>query len=281
LSRSESPVLQSAQSEHVEQEVERKDDSVSDYSGNEELLLSVINNIRMMFLNRKTHIKEYYKIRKMHSEVSSAMAQAYFDGKFKQEIDRNYIHHTGSKENSATGNKSLPVIQLLDASFNMDTEEGERAFFDMLIYKPAPNINCITESFISKHRYRKPEKIELLNSMLNSRLGLFEVISTDINEGYAYVKEVFTGDEYKLTDIGLSGGNDYQFYMYTRIITYHGISFTSGLNFIFEQSDSFIKDHIQHYKRHYSKEGELVRFIQLYNWFSENPGAIKPIFTKI
>jgi hypothetical protein len=37
--------------------------------------------------------------------------------------------------------------------------------------------------------------MELLQSMLDSKLGLFEVTGTDKMEGYAYIKDVFTGYE--------------------------------------------------------------------------------------
>jgi len=38
-------------------------------------------------LDRKPHIKAYYKIRKLHSEVLSAMIAYHDDGKFKQKPD--------------------------------------------------------------------------------------------------------------------------------------------------------------------------------------------------
>ena len=44
-------------------------------------------------------------------------------------------------------------------------------------------MTCITEEFLKKHRYRKPEKIEFLKSMLDAKLGLFEITATDKNEG--------------------------------------------------------------------------------------------------
>jgi hypothetical protein len=81
---------------------------------------------------------------------------------------------------------------------------------------------------------KKPEKIEFLQSMLDSKLGLFEVTGTDLMEGYAYIKDVFTGVEYTIIDIGLSGQPNFEdFYFYTRIISYHGINFGTGLNLIF------------------------------------------------
>ena len=146
----------------------------------------------------------------------------------------------------------------------------------MQIYKTSGNVNCITEDFIEKRRFKKPEKIEFLHSMLKSRLGLFEITKTDSEEGYVYLKEVFDGSEYKITDVGLSGGiNCDELYVYTRIITYNNISFGSGLNFAFTKTDDFIKNHISRHIKDYNPKGELARFIQLYNRYSKYPDKIK------
>lgn len=112
--------------------------------------------------------------------------------------------------------------------------------------------------------------------MLNSTIGLFEVIKTEIDEGYVYLKEIFTGIEYKIVDVALSGSKIYDnFYMYTRLIKYNDICFNSGLNLNFDKKDSFIKAHIKSNKIDYKPEGELLRFIQLYNYFSNNPDKLK------
>jgi len=148
------------------------------YYANQELMINALNNMRRIFLDKKPHIKEYYKIRNMHSEIVDAMVQYYQDGKFKQKADKNSV------------SKPTPIVtvHLLECSFDLTTREGGQGFYDMMIYKPASNISCITEDFIRDRRYKKPEKTELLQSMLDSRLGLFEVTGTDLMEGYANIK---------------------------------------------------------------------------------------------
>ena len=79
----------------------------------------------------------------------------------------------------------------------------------MLAYTTSPALSCIAEEFIKTKRYRLPEKIEFLHCMLDAKLGLFDVVGVDSGEGYAYIKEVFTGREYKITDLGLSGSSNY------------------------------------------------------------------------
>jgi len=232
----------------------------------QELMINALNSMRRIFLDGKPHIKEYYKIRDMHSEIVDTMVQYYEEGKFKQKVEKNLV----SKPNPVV------TVHLLETSFDLTTREGAQGFYDILIYKPASNISCITEDFIMDHRYKKPEKTEFLQSMLNSKLGLFEVTGTDMTEGYAYIKDVFTGVEYTLTDIGLSGQPNFEdFYFYTRIISFHGINFGTGLNLIFTKTDKFVKNHIQAHKKDFHPDGEFERFTQLFNHYSKHPDNIK------
>jgi len=237
-----------------------------DYYANQELIINAINNMRRLVLDKKPHIREYYKIRSLHNEIVDAMVQYHEEGKFKQKIDKSSV------------SKPVPTVtvRLLESSFDLNTREGAQGFYDMMIYKPTANVSCITEDFIRDRRYKKPEKIEFLQSMLDSKLVLFEVTGTEIMEGYVYLKDVFTGVEYKIIDIGLSGQPNFEdFYFYTRIISYHDIIFGTGLNLVFDKDDFFIKRHIQEHKKDFQPNGEFERFTQLYNRYSKHPGKIK------
>ena len=114
--------------------------------------------------------------------------------------------------------------------------------------------------------------------MLESRVGLFEVTSVERMEGYAHIKEVFSGDTYRITDIGISGDPVYdRFYTYTRVITYNGISFSTGLNMAFRKDDAFIKDFIKRNKKDYNPQREFFRFAELYKRFSKNPNSVRSV----
>lgn len=239
-------------------------------------MLQFFNSLRAITLDEKSHIKEYYKIRKMHSDIVNTMVGYHEAGKFEQKIDSNYVY----KNEPLLNNKEK--LYFIESSFNLETREGVQALYDLLICKISPNINCITEDFIQSHRYRKPEKVEFLHSMLDSTIGLFEITKTDIDEGYVYLKDIFTDVEYKIVDIALSGSQKYDdLYMYTRLITYHDISFNTGLNLIFDKKDSFIKAHIKTHKKDYIPEGELLRFIELYNHYTKNPNKKKILINTI
>lgn len=250
-----------------------EDNLLSEDFNNQEFLLEFINNLRKFTLDRKSHIKEYYKIRKLHSDIVNTMVLYHESDKFKLKIDNNYIK---SNENSI---KNIETLHFTQTNFNLETREGTQGLYDLLIYKASPNMNCITEDFINSHRYRKPEKIEFLNSMLDSKLGLFEITKTDLDNGYVFFKDVFTDMEYKIVDIALSGSPKHDdFYIYTRLIKYHDIIFSTGLNLVFNKKDSFIKNHINDHKKNYNYDSEFRRFTQLYNYYNNDSKKIK-IFT--
>ena len=235
------------------------------------ILQQMMTNFHSMMLKSKPHIKEYLKIRSLHSEVCGSMMELFYDGKFLPKLDPNYVIPDEAKAAGAGGTVKLSTIK-----YDTETREGQQALCDSVIYKTAPNISCLTEEFINKHRYRKPEKVEFLVSMLNARLGLFEVTGTDLGEGYAYFRDVITGQELTLVDIALSGERFYDgIYLYTRVISYRGINFNTGLNLLFQKNDPFIKAFIKENKKDYKPLGEFSRFIDLYNHFKENPGDVK------
>jgi len=222
---------------------------------------------RALSLDWKPHIKQYYKIRRLHQEVVDSMIKYHENGKFKQRPDPNYVAPQQQE-------RERDDTHVISCEFDMDSPEGVHAFYDMLIYKGGRNMTCITEDYINNRHYKAPDKNEFLKSMLESELGLFEVLEVDMHEGTACLRDVLTGREVTIIDVGLSGSTIFDFYLYTRIITFQGISFGSGINLVFRRSDPFVQKHIKHHKKDYKKEGEFLRFSQLYNHFSRSTGRI-------
>jgi len=263
--------LQDIKDEDLDEEDEADKD---DKTGEQELWLRLMNNFRKSMLKNKPHIKDYHKARKLHNEICGSMVDYYEAGNFKQKVDKGYASKYNKEHNIPE--KRIKELVFFESGYDLNTDEGFKAFYDMLVYKPAPNMNCITEDYINGKRYRKPEKVEFLQSMLEAKSGLFEATGVDDNEGYIFLKEVFTGAEYKLTDIGLSGNKNYdEQYYYMRIMTYRGISFSASLNMLFEKTDSFIQGFISRNKSDYKPLGEMTRFIELYNRFSKDKNRVK------
>ena len=186
------------------------------------------------------------------------------DGKFELKIDNN-IKDMDSNS-----------ISYIVSQFDAKTELGIHAIANVLVYKNSPNTNCITEDFIKNKKYRAKEKIELLESMLNSEAGLFEIIKTDREEGQVYLKNVLNNKNYCITDVGLSSNiyND-KIYLYTRIITYHNISFGTGFNLAFDKNDPFICKWIKENLNFGNQKQEIIQFMELYNEFIKNNKGIK------
>ena len=154
-----------------------------------ETMLDFLTNMQEFLLKNKPHIKEYKKIRKLHCEIIDSMMNYFYNRDSESIIDCNI------------DNKNVYNI---DSKFDTSTQLGAQALGNVVIYKNASNMNCITEDFIKNKKYRAQEKIEFLESMLNSEAGLFEVTKTDRKEGQVYVRNVLNNNEYCLTDIGLS-----------------------------------------------------------------------------
>ena len=225
-----------------------------------ETMLDFLTNMQDFLLKNKPHIKEYKKIRKLHREIIDSMMNYFYNKNSELVIDYNI-----NNEN----------VYDINSKFDTSTQLGAQALGNVVIYKNAPNMNCVTEDYIKNKKYRAQEKIEFLESMLNSEAGLFEVTKTDRKEGQVYVRNVLNNNEYCLTDIGLSSNlSNENFYMYMRVITYHGISFGTGLNLVFDKKDKFIQKWIKENLADFDKKQEIVRFIELYNEYEKNGNRI-------
>lgn len=230
---------------------------------------SFLYNMHVFILKSKPHIKKYEKIRKLHGEIVDSMMEYNDAGKFKLK----FLGDISKEELMNT-----PHVNVVNSYFDTSRRIGAQAIANILIYKNSKDMNCITEEYINKNKFRKPEKKEFLNSMLNSVAGLFEIINTDSNMGQVIFKDVFTKKEYIITDIGLSSNfNNERFYFYTRIITYDNISFGTGINIVFDKKDDFIRNWIKENKKIYNKKHEINRFLELYNEYEKDNKGIEPI----
>ena len=256
--------------ENIEEfEIGKKKNSWEEFLNTEEGMETMYNmlaNMRDFLLKDKPHIKEYKKIRKLHSEIIDNMQQYYEEGNFKQEFDLGEV-----KDKIETKN-----IKLLSTDFDTSTQLGMTALLNIIIYKNSSTANCLTEEYLRKNKFRKPEKVEFLRAMLNSEAGLFEITKTDEENAQVKMKNVLSGKEYLVTDIALSGNkNNDKFYWYNRIITYNGISFGTGIGIIFEKTDKFIINWIKENKKNYNEKEEMLRFLTLYNEYQKNDRGIK------
>lgn len=225
-------------------------------------VLEILQNMREMVLNYNKDVKKYKKIRKLFDEIMQSMMSYQLSGKFELKFGEEKIKNLESVDISST--------------FDTTTELGLGALANVVVFKNHLAANCIAEEYLQKNKFRNQEKIELLNSMLESEAGLFEI--TDINIGNANVclRNVLNNKQYCITDIGLSSNINYnKTYIYTRIITYKDISFGFGFNLVFDKTDPFIKQFIEENTKDYTDEKEIVRFMKLYNEYKRDDKGVR------
>ena len=217
---------------------------------------SMHQRVRAEELEKLEHVKKYRTIRNMHQKVVDDMIVYFKQGKFEQKFDHSVTGEYLSGEEA---------LKFTNYSFDLDDDLGLKVYLDMQFYKPSPNMDSVTEAFIAENYYSEPEMVRFLQSMLNSTVGLFEVVKIEEETAYVTFKHVFTGEEFRIVDIGLSGSpSARKLYIYTRIITYDGISFGTGLNLIFPKDDLFIGQFIIDEQEDYKPTSELVRMLNLY-----------------
>ena len=229
-------------------------------------LYQMKNNFRDFLLKDNPHIKEYRKARKIHGEIMDSMMNYFESSKYKENTEKNYMNIIKQQKNE---------IKQLDTFFDTRTQLGVQALANVVIYKNIENMECITEEFLKSNRYKKKEKENFLMSMLDSKAGLYEIIKTDFEEAQVYIKNVLNGEIVQLTDIGMSGNkNNTGHYFYTRIISYNGINFGTGLSLIFDKKDKFIQKWIKDNKKDYNEKQEIIRFLELYNKYRDDENKI-------
>jgi hypothetical protein len=228
-------------------------------------------------LEALTHIQVYQKLRDLHGEIVEDMHTFLENGKFHDAVEKNMALKTDNKLDNA-------YISIIESKFKLEDENETQALYDLMIYKHAPNINCIIEHYLSTNRYRNREKISFMESMLNSKLGLFSIEKIDKEQGYVYLEDVFTGEEHQIVDIALSNSGDQTtraILLYRRIITHNGISFGTAFHKMFEKSESFIKRFINAEKKNHVVEEELLRFAKIRTQLGEKKSRVRTIINEV
>lgn len=229
-------------------------------------IAGILSEFQKEKLKDRPHIKTYEMIRKIHNEITRDMIKYLESGKFELKIE--YPEKNQQRE--------AEEVSYINSQFDTKTEMGVRGIHNVTIYKNAENMNCITEEFIKNKRYDEQEKNEMLECMLNSEAGLFEILNVDILEGKIYLRDVLTNKKYCIIDIALSSNmNNDKVYIYTRIVTYNGISFGTGFSIPFRKKDKFICEWIQKNKSEYTRKQEVTRMLELYREYNRNSkGAV-------
>ena len=230
-----------------------------------EMLLKGINNMHEYFLEKNTHIKEYYKWRKIHSEILDSMSNYIWDGKFNLGNKLNNIENDLIKE--VNGNRDIITIDL-----NLRNDLENRLFIELNVYKNHPKMVSVTEEYIAKNKFKNKEKLELLNAMNDSFISYFEIINKDKN-GYVDLIDLVTGEKYQIIDISLSSPiSKNNCYLYSRIISLNDIKFTCPL-FAYPKNNKKINNYIKNLKD--KRKSNIIKTLEAYNLYQKYGVDIK------
>lgn len=189
-------------------------------------------NLNRFNLNKKEHIKKYNKIRKLHSEVLDSMGKYIVDGNHNEFFNdvSEYLHKEISK-------KSITL--------KWNDENDRTILTELLVYKNHPKLKSVTEVYLENNRFKKEDKIKMLNSMNNSYASLFKVLKVDRGNGYVFYQDVFSKRTFKIVDVSMSSSlikaPKQDIYFYNRIITYDGISFGTGIHCMMSSNNKGLK----------------------------------------
>lgn len=221
-----------------------------------EEITNMLVNFNKINLNRKTHIKKYNKLRKLHSEILDSM-QAYIESsKYKVEDYFNLIKDDIYKE-----------INGLEFNLKFNDSDDITILLELFVYKNHEKIPSVTEIYLNNNKFRNEEKVKMLNSMKNSYVSLFKVVDVDYKEGYVIYEDVFTKKRVKVIDIAMSSSlkidKKRTVYVYNRIITYEDITFGTGMHCMMTSHNNKLKKFIDKHK--YKKCSDFSRCVLLYN----------------
>lgn len=234
-----------------------------------EMYAEMLKSFQEFMLKDKDHIKEYKKVRKLHQQITDDMMDYYNSGKF-------IVQSSAIEDKNISSN-----MKFQDVEFDSSTKIGAQSLANIIIYKNSPDISCITEDFIKNKKYKKEEKNKMLDSMLNSEMGLFEIIKTDRLEGQVYFKNIFNNKTYCVTDIAFSSNlTNENVYVYTRIVSYNNICFGTGFVIPFDKEDEFIKKWIKENRKKENNQ-DFRQFMELYTAYTKGNDQVPLTINKI
>lgn len=225
------------------------------------MLLKGMINLNKFLLEKKPHIKEYKKIRKLHDEIRVSMYNY---------LDNNVDTFQGYFNNITNANyKYLKNIEIkLDRGDTYDSN----IIFELFAYKTCKEIPSVTEIYLKKNKFRNEEKVKMLHSMNDSYVSLFKIIKTDFSTGIVILKDVFTNKIYEIIDISMSTSyinmdDKKPLYVYNRIIKYNDVYFCTGIPCFIDYDNKYLDYFIRDYRK--NKYNDFVRCLILYDIYKK------------
>lgn len=218
-------------------------------------LSNFLVNINRYQLNRQAHIKKYNKLRKLHGEILDHMINYIQSDKYPS-----YEYHDKIADDIERETNGLEYC------LKPTDDDDLTIITELFVYKNHKKLPPLTDVYLEKKIFRSKEKVELLNAMKNSYVGLFKVVGAEREKGYVIYQDVFTNRRFKIIDIAMSStlATDKRkcYYMYNRIITVGDISFGAGIHCMMTWENKALKQFIKKHK--YNRCSDFSRCIMLY-----------------
>lgn len=226
-----------------------------------EEITHMLVNLNRYQLNRKTHIKKYNKLRKLHAEILNSMQDYIFSGKYNFRKYDDIVYSELSR-----------FVDDYDIDFNLENDDDVSIFLELFVYKNHKNIPSVTELYLKNNKFRNADKKKLLECMNNSYVSLFKVIDVDRNNGYVTYQDIFTKKKFKIIDIAMSSSlvinKKRDLYTYNRIITYEDISFATGIHCNFSSNSKKLMKFIE--THNYNKCSDFIRCLLIYDIYKKD-----------
>lgn len=190
--------------------------------------------------NRSPEVKKYLKVRKLHQEIYDSMSRYINDIEKSDQIIQKLIYHS--------------QYSFLD--LNLGDKRHQKLYAELVVYPQVPGVESLSEEYLRKRRFRKQEKIDLLNAMINSRWVLVEIKDRNEEDGLVLMRDIIRNSTFYINDKNLGKyGTGRNFYYYMHIIDYDDICFQTGFTLTYEKTSRFkkwIKRHKQDLLKKYS-----------------------------
>lgn len=199
------------------------------------------------------HIAKYRKIRKYHEKIGNQML-AYFQ-KHEQDFKQSFTDNVFNSKN----------YKMYNLKFDLSIAIDKLTFIDIVLYQ-LPNNLC--KQFIDEKLATSTQDTAFINAMLTSQMGLFQISSIDKKSRLVTFENILSGELITIIDESMSKSDiPEHLIIFMRVITYDGISFQTGLTYVFRNDDPRIRKWI---KRHKQRRLHTKEFIELFQMYLEN-----------
>lgn len=188
-----------------------------------EMWTQMLMNLNEGLLRLQGNVKEYMKVRKLHQEVIDSMM--------------NYI-----QKNNIDPSPLLEKLEVEEFSLDFHNDLDNQVYGDLIVYPQINDIKSITEIYLDKHKFRKEEKIKMLEAMRDSKIGIYEIVDRDNKNAIVTLKDLISFQTIKITDKSLGQfGAARGFCFVHRIIQYEDIAFQTGISICFKKNNTIKK----------------------------------------